>query len=198
MAFNGIRKEKSPNGLTYQEAHHGNQSRNNIISACSRSTGDGSEGNQGSCCTPVSSALLAPSVVLWGCWGCRVLGAEHGMRTRSPRAYLPSGTLRLLTKTFLNCRDQHEEVLHHRHRMESWKCHLMETATICGRKGLIPSNPSLFLKNIIYGFISIRAPLKHGKLHFGSMHSFCFGLDDKRKLKNLISSLFALSLNALF
>lgn len=92
MALKGIRKDKSPSGLKCQEAHHGNQSRNSIISACSRSTGEGSEGNQGSCFTPVSPALLASSMVLWGCWGCHVLRAEHGMKTRSPRAYLPSGT----------------------------------------------------------------------------------------------------------
>lgn len=39
--------------------------------------------------------------------------------------------------------------------------------------------------------------LKQGEFHFGLTHSFRFGLDDKRKVANLISSLFALSWNAL-
>lgn len=83
--------------------------------------------------------------------------------------------------------------------MESWKCHLTLVSHNLGIKESDSIKTIFFSKKnpVISDYTFIGGSLKNGKLHFGLTHSFCFGFDDKRKLKNLISSSFALSLNAL-
>lgn len=76
--------------------------------------------------------------------------------------------------------------------MESCKCYL---AVVSHNLGIKEADS---IKNpIISDYTFIGESLKRGELHFALTHSFCFGFDDKRKLKSLISSSFALSPDAL-
>lgn len=110
---------------------------------------------------------------------------------------MPSEILKLFTKTIRSLYKDQCEVLNYSHRMESWKCLLTLVSHNLGIKESDSIKTIFVSKKCHSDYTFIGGSLKHGKLNFGLMHSFCFGFDDKRKLKNLISSSFALSLNAL-